>query len=185
MAVFGVPTSRTRTTRSGRCRAALGMRSRLTGRRRAATAVQLVLRVGVNTGVVATGTTPGRDFLVTGDAVNVAARLQQAAEPGEVLVGDRTFRARRSRWCARCSRASLAVQRPHRARVTAYAVERIAPSGAYRRRRRSSGPFVGREVELVADPSLCDRAVEHSPRRTCSRWSASPGSARAGSSRRP
>ena len=53
----------------------------------------LVLRIGVNTGVVVTGSDAGRDFLVTGEAVNVAARLQQAAEPGEVLVGERTFRA--------------------------------------------------------------------------------------------
>ncbi|HEX6724838.1 MAG TPA: adenylate/guanylate cyclase domain-containing protein, partial [Gaiella sp.] len=42
--------------------------------------VTLQLRTGVNTGEVVTGT---RERLVTGDAVNLAARLEQAAEPGE------------------------------------------------------------------------------------------------------
>jgi class 3 adenylate cyclase len=45
-------------------------------------------RIGVNTGEVVTSTD---DTLVTGDAANVAARLQQAAAPGEVLVGAETI----------------------------------------------------------------------------------------------
>jgi class 3 adenylate cyclase/tetratricopeptide (TPR) repeat protein len=45
-------------------------------------------RIGVNTGEVVTGT---EERLATGDAVNVAARLEQAAQPGEVLLGERTF----------------------------------------------------------------------------------------------
>src|SRR5262245_41056543 len=46
-------------------------------------------RIGVNTGEVVTGT---EERLATGDAVNVAARLEQAAEPGEVLLGAETMR---------------------------------------------------------------------------------------------
>jgi class 3 adenylate cyclase/tetratricopeptide (TPR) repeat protein len=54
----------------------------------------ITLRIGVNTGeVVASRSTEAGDFLVTGDAVNVAARLQQHAEPGTILVGERTCRA--------------------------------------------------------------------------------------------
>jgi Adenylate and Guanylate cyclase catalytic domain/AAA ATPase domain len=45
-------------------------------------------RIGVNTGEVVVGT---EERLATGDAVNVAARLQQAAKPGEVLVGEPTL----------------------------------------------------------------------------------------------
>jgi class 3 adenylate cyclase len=45
-------------------------------------------RIGINTGEVLTGT---EERLATGDAVNVAARLEQAAEPGEVLVGAETL----------------------------------------------------------------------------------------------
>jgi class 3 adenylate cyclase len=50
------------------------------------------LRVGVNTGdVVSSREAAARgELIVSGDAVNVAARLQQAAQPGELLVGDRT-----------------------------------------------------------------------------------------------
>src|SRR5438552_1292593 len=45
-------------------------------------------RIGVMTGEVVTGT---EERLATGDAVNVAARLEQAAQPGEVLVGQPTL----------------------------------------------------------------------------------------------
>jgi class 3 adenylate cyclase len=46
-------------------------------------------RIGVNTGKVVTGT---EERLATGDAVNVAARLVQGAQPDEVLVGAETLR---------------------------------------------------------------------------------------------
>ena len=50
----------------------------------------LQLRVGVNSGEVAYGSDAEGEWRVSGDAVNVAARLQSAAEPGTVLVGDGT-----------------------------------------------------------------------------------------------
>jgi class 3 adenylate cyclase/tetratricopeptide (TPR) repeat protein len=48
-------------------------------------------RIGVNTGPVVAGDASSRQRLVTGDTVNVAARLEQAAGPGEVLLGDLTL----------------------------------------------------------------------------------------------
>jgi predicted ATPase/class 3 adenylate cyclase len=57
-------------------------------------ATRLQMRIGINTGEVASpsNSTPQRlDFLITGDAVNVAARLQQAASPDTILVGERTY----------------------------------------------------------------------------------------------
>ena len=81
MAVFGVPRC-TRTTRYGRCRAAVEMRDALPGARASQA------RIGVNTGEVVTGT---EERLATGDAVNVAARLEQAAQPGEILIGAETL----------------------------------------------------------------------------------------------
>jgi class 3 adenylate cyclase/tetratricopeptide (TPR) repeat protein len=55
---------------------------------------ELQMRIGINSGDVAAagGAVEGRDFLVTGDAVNTAARLQQMASPGAILVGPRTYR---------------------------------------------------------------------------------------------
>jgi class 3 adenylate cyclase/tetratricopeptide (TPR) repeat protein len=56
--------------------------------------VRLSMRVGVNTGDVIAGA-GGDQLMVTGDAVNVAARLQQTAEPGQVVAGERTYLATR------------------------------------------------------------------------------------------
>jgi class 3 adenylate cyclase len=44
-------------------------------------------RIGVTSGEVVAGTS---EHLVTGDAVNLSARLEQAAEPGDVLIGEPT-----------------------------------------------------------------------------------------------
>src|SRR5213078_2493292 len=51
---------------------------------------RLELRIGVNTGEVVVGRPREGSSFVTGDAVNVAARLEQAAGPGRVLAGERT-----------------------------------------------------------------------------------------------
>ena len=81
MAVFGVPVAHDEDALRA-VRAGFEMRS-------AVLELGLQARIGVNTGevVAAEG-----ESLVTGDAVNVAARLEQAAEPGEVLIGDGTRR---------------------------------------------------------------------------------------------
>ncbi len=53
----------------------------------------LANRTGVNTGpVIASGDSTTRQRLVTGDTVNVAARLEQAAPAYEVLIGESTYR---------------------------------------------------------------------------------------------
>src|SRR5256885_13141357 len=54
---------------------------------------ELSLRIGVNTGNVVAGQARVGSSFVTGDAVNVAARLEQAPEPGQVLTGERTVAA--------------------------------------------------------------------------------------------
>ncbi|HEV7641386.1 MAG TPA: adenylate/guanylate cyclase domain-containing protein, partial [Gaiellaceae bacterium] len=77
MAVFGVPTVREDDALRA-VRAAQELRD----------AVEIDVRIGVNTGEVVTGR---GDSLVTGDAVNVAARLEQAAGSGEVLLGAETY----------------------------------------------------------------------------------------------
>ncbi len=54
---------------------------------------RLALRIGVTTGDVVSGHAREGSSFVTGDAVNVAARLEQAAEPGAIVVGARTAEA--------------------------------------------------------------------------------------------
>lgn len=81
MAVFGVPVLHEDDALRA-CRAAVEMRDALPE-------LGVRGRIGLNTGEVVTGT---EERLATGDAVNVAARLEQAAEPGEVLVGAETVR---------------------------------------------------------------------------------------------
>ena len=54
---------------------------------------EVTLRIGVNTGEVVVGQPREGSSFVTGDAVNVCARLEQAAAPGEVLTGERTVQA--------------------------------------------------------------------------------------------
>jgi class 3 adenylate cyclase/tetratricopeptide (TPR) repeat protein len=80
MAVFGVPAAHEDDALRA-CRAAVEMRDALPE-------LGIRGRIGVNTGEVVTGTS---ERLVTGDPVNVAARLEQAAGPGEVLVGAETY----------------------------------------------------------------------------------------------
>jgi class 3 adenylate cyclase len=80
MAVFGVPQVH-EDDASRAVRAACEMRDALPG-------LGVQARIGLNTGEVVTGT---EERLATGDAVNVAARLEQAAQPGEILIGERTL----------------------------------------------------------------------------------------------
>ena len=54
--------------------------------------VRLACRIGVNTGEVLVGGDSSDFGRVTGDAVNTAARLESAADPGEILIGDETHR---------------------------------------------------------------------------------------------
>jgi predicted ATPase/DNA-binding SARP family transcriptional activator len=85
MAAFGVPAAQEDHAERA-LHAALAMRARFEEMFGAA----LGLRLGVNTGNVVTGAARGGGSFATGDAVNVAARLEQAAAPGEILVGERT-----------------------------------------------------------------------------------------------
>ena len=94
MAVFGLPQVHEDDALRA-VRAALGMRESLAplnDELESLYGVRLTNRTGVNTGEVIAGDAATRQRLVTGDTVNVAARLEQAAPPNEVLIGQSTYR---------------------------------------------------------------------------------------------
>ena len=107
----------------------------------------LEARIGVNTGEVVSGR---GDTLVTGDAVNVSARLEQAAGPGEVLLGEETVRLVRD--AVVTERVELVLKgKPEP--VAAYRLVSLDPAAAGLARRMDR-PLVGRERErarLFAD----------------------------------
>jgi class 3 adenylate cyclase/tetratricopeptide (TPR) repeat protein len=91
VAAFGAPAAQEHHAARA-LHAALSMRLRL----EALFGDSLRLRIGVNTGDVVVGEAREGSSFVTGDAVNVAARLEQSAKPGQILVGERTVAAVRN-----------------------------------------------------------------------------------------
>src|SRR5205807_3157305 len=88
MAVFGIPVAHEddaeRAVRAGLALRAYVSPNQKDGR------PGFTLRIGINTGEVVTGDGEGAEFLVTGEPVIVAARLQQMAVPGDILAGPLT-----------------------------------------------------------------------------------------------
>ena len=94
MAVFGLPTVHEDDALRA-VRAALEMQATLAAlnvRLSAERGVTIMTRTGLNTGEVLAGDPSARQTLVTGDAVNTAARLEQAAGAGEIVLGMATWR---------------------------------------------------------------------------------------------
>ena len=115
----------------------------------------LRVRVGVNTGPVVAGTAPAGEFLVSGTAVNMAARLQQAAEPGEVLVGDTTWQLTRHA-------ASFGEQRTVEAKGFTEEVHACPVESLTSRSSRRTIPLVGRRLELDLLVRTVQRSAETS-----------------------
>ena len=135
MAVFGIPTVREDDALRA-VRAADEMRHALEGLNEQLElrwGVQLQARTGVNTGEVIAGDSSRGEGFVSGDAVNVAARLEQAALPGEILIGEQTVRAGSQRGTGRAGGAAGPQgQEPTRAGLP-------APRRRRCRRRRGAG----------------------------------------------
>ena len=142
MAVFGVPAAHEDDALRA-CRAAVDMREALPE-------LGIEGRVGVNTGEVVTGT---EERLATGDAVNVAARLEQAAEAGEVLVGAPTLALVRDAVVAEAVQPLAFKGKSER--VPAFRL--LAVPGA--RERSHTSRFVGRAHEVAGLLEAWDRTL--------------------------
>ena len=159
MAAFGVPVAH-EDDPARALHAALRMRERLSSLNAELTAshgVALEMRVGINTGEVLAVTEPRPgEAMVAGDAVNVAARLQQTAEPGQVLVAERVARATRGFRFEEVAVLSLKGKG-----VSVKAVRLIGDTP-----RIDTGvaglhaPLVGRDAEMTLLESLYDRVTQ-------------------------
>lgn len=159
LAVFGVPVAREDDPVRA-LRAATEMLTtieRLNDDFEARHGVRLAVRIGVNSGEVLApaGARSGGQFLVSGDPVNVASRLQEAAEPGTVLVGERTWASARELF-EFGDPVALAVK-GKREQVLSRRLGRQKADEA--RGVRFQAPMVGRDRELGTLLSLLDEAV--------------------------
>jgi class 3 adenylate cyclase len=153
LAVFGAPTAYEDHAERG-LHAALLMQRRL----RELFGERLALRIGVNTGEVVLGQAHEGSSFVSGDAVNVAARLEQAAAPGEILAGERTVAAAGGAFEFGTPRSFEAKGKAEgvQCRPLLRALSLMRPRGVGALPRT----FVGRERELARLESAYRRAVE-------------------------
>ncbi|HEY8178716.1 MAG TPA: adenylate/guanylate cyclase domain-containing protein, partial [Candidatus Limnocylindria bacterium] len=119
--------------------------------------ISLTVRTGVNTGEVVAGDPTTGQRLVTGDTVNVAARLEQAAPPTEVLIGELTYQLVRG--AVEVEEVEPLELKGKSERVPAYRL--LAVSDATEGfQRRQDAPMVGREREMATLSTIFRRAVE-------------------------
>ena len=112
-------------------------------------------RTGVNTGEVVAGDPTTGQRLATGDTVNVAARLEQAAADGEVLIGETTFRSVKD--AVTIEPVEPLELKGKSTRVRAYRLTGVSLGEAIRR--RVDLPVVGRDEELGRLLDAFDRAL--------------------------
>ncbi|MFY9587463.1 MAG: adenylate/guanylate cyclase domain-containing protein [Actinomycetota bacterium] len=148
--VFGIPNvHEDDAERAVRC--ALAMHDALAGLNdtlRPRFGVELVTRIGINTGVALASP----EALATGDVMNTAARLEQAASPGEILVGRETMMLTREI-------VEFGVQRPVEIKGKAEPMQGWPAQTLSTRRMRPRAPFVGRKAELEALTAVIERAI--------------------------
>jgi class 3 adenylate cyclase/tetratricopeptide (TPR) repeat protein len=119
--------------------------------------VTLATRTGISTGVVVVGDPASGQRLATGDAINVAARLEQAAAPGEILVGDTTYRLVKD-----AVTVEAIPPLPLKGKsepVPAYRLIEVH-RGREGVARRFDTPLVGRDKEMARIEHAFERAVE-------------------------
>jgi class 3 adenylate cyclase len=152
MAVFGAPAALEDHAERA-LHAALAMQRRLDGLFEG----ELQMRVGVNTGEVVVGLPREGSSFVTGDAVNACDRLQKAAEPGEVLAGERTVAAVGGAFELGDARLVEAKGKP--GGLSGYPVQRALTLARPRGAAGFGRTFVGREPELDLLLATFRRAV--------------------------
>ncbi|MGH3092396.1 MAG: AAA family ATPase [Gaiellaceae bacterium] len=161
MAVFGIPTLREDDALRA-VRAASELHERIAGLNETLErelGVAIELRTGVNTGDVVAGDAAQGQAFATGDTVNVAARLQQTAGQGEIVIGATTFALVRD-----AVRAEPLPRLELKGKEQPVGALRLLEvfAGAPAFTRRLDAPFVGRADELAALVAGLDEAERES-----------------------
>src|SRR3954454_16240404 len=154
MATFGAPVAHEDDAERA-VRAALGMQEAMTEIN-----PELQLRVGINTGDVLAGSVAEGGYTVIGDTVNVAARLQSAAEIGSITVGERTVRGTRE--AGDYHELEPLTLKGKREPVNAWEVVGLKAATPRRHMGAAATPFVGRVHEVELLESLYARVVRES-----------------------
>jgi class 3 adenylate cyclase/tetratricopeptide (TPR) repeat protein len=147
LAVFGEPTVHEDDALRA-CRAALDINRRLAELEptiRADLGVAFEWRMGINTGPVLAGEVVSGQRIVTGDAVNVAARLEAAAAPGEILIGAVTYALVRD--AVRAEPVAALALKGKSEPVPAWRLLGVEEA-SHRRTRPQEAPLVGRQRPL-------------------------------------
>jgi class 3 adenylate cyclase/tetratricopeptide (TPR) repeat protein len=164
LAIFGIPVTHEDDALRA-VRAATEMRAKLAVLNEefaSSWGVTVAVRTGVNTGEVLAAEPGAAESLVVGDAVNIAARLEQVAEPGEILIGEDTYRLVHDAVTA--EQVGPLELRGKTAVVPTWRLLEVI-AGAPGWARRLDSPLVGRERELavleaafrrVADRPACE-----------------------------
>jgi len=166
MAVFGVPVAHEDDAVRA-VRAALDMGDRLVelnAQFDERFGVRLAVGIGLFSGEVVAGDASRGEALVTGDAVNIAARLEQAASPGEILLGEPTYRL--VRHVAEVERVESIDAKGKSEPVPAYRLLSVA-SGRSESVRPAGGQMVGRTKEFGALRAVFSDVVTHRGCRLC------------------
>jgi class 3 adenylate cyclase/tetratricopeptide (TPR) repeat protein len=160
MAVFGIPTLHEDDALRA-VRAAADMRDALAGLNAELErdfGLRIQARTGVNTGEVLAGPGAGTQSpLAVGDPVNVAARLEQAAPPDEILLGEVTHRIVRD-----AVRTEAVAPIDAKGKSEPLAAHRLLEvvAGAEAFARRLDAPMIGREGELSQLSQAYERAAQ-------------------------
>src|SRR5215204_4114708 len=157
MAIFGAPVAHEDDAERA-VRAGLGMQAAMAEVNDGLPdGAHFALRVGLNTGEVLAGAV-GDDYTVVGDTVNVASRLQTAARPGSVTVGERTMHATGE--AIRYERLEPLDLKGKSEPVPAWeAVGLIAEHAVGRAASGREAPLVGRDYEIGTLESLYERVM--------------------------
>jgi class 3 adenylate cyclase/tetratricopeptide (TPR) repeat protein len=107
--------------------------------------IRLAIRIGINTGVVVAGDSTARQSLATGDVVNTAARLEEAAAAGGVLAGAETHRL--VRHAVTAERSEPLTVKGKADPLTAWRLTSVHPTAEAMARHMDS-PMIGRDGQL-------------------------------------